>query len=75
VKAINTSIFSIATILLGILIGFLLTNFFAKTKLSSSEKASNQIIENANKEAESIKKEAQLQAKEEAYQIIKKEIN
>jgi ribonucrease Y len=72
VKAINTSIFSIATILLGILIGFLLTNFFAKTKLSSSEKASNQIIENANKEAESIKKEAQLQAKEEAYQIIRK---
>ncbi len=71
-KAINTSIFSIATILLGILIGFLLTNFFAKTKLSSSEKASNQIIENANKEAESIKKEAQLQAKEEAYQIIRK---
>lgn len=71
-KAINTSIFSIATILLGILIGFLLTNFFAKTKLSSSEKASKQIIENANKEAESIKKEAQLQAKEEAYQIIRK---
>ncbi len=71
-KAINTSIFSIATILLGILIGFLLTNFFAKTKLSSSEKASNQIIENANKEAESIKKEAQLQAKEETYQIIRK---
>jgi ribonuclease Y len=72
VKAINTSIFSIATILLGILIGFLLTNFFAKTKLSSSEKASKQIIENANKEAESIKKEAQLQAKEEAYQVIRK---
>ncbi len=71
-KAINTSIFSIATILLGILIGFLLTNFFAKTKLSSSEKASKQIIENANKEAESIKKEAQLQAKEEAYQVIRK---
>ena len=69
---INTSIFSIATILLGILIGFLLTNFFAKTKLSSSEKACKQIIENANKEAESIKKEAQLQAKEEAYQIIRK---
>jgi len=72
VEDINTSIFSIATILLGILIGFLLTNFFAKTKLSSSEKACKQIIENANKEAESIKKEAQLQAKEEAYQIIRK---
>lgn len=71
-KDINTSIFSIATILLGILIGFLLTNFFAKTRLSSSEKACKQIIENANKEAESIKKEAQLQAKEEAYQIIRK---
>jgi len=72
VEDINTSIFSIVTILLGILIGFLLTNFFAKTKLSSSEKACKQIIENANKEAESIKKEAQLQAKEEAYQIIRK---
>jgi len=72
VKTINTSIFSIVTILLGILIGFLLTNFFSKTKLSSSEKACKQMIENANKEAESIKKEAQLQAKEESYQIIRK---
>ncbi|MDD3032233.1 MAG: ribonuclease Y [Atribacterota bacterium] len=74
-KAINTSIFSIATILFGILIGFLLTNFFAKTKLSSSEKTCNQIIENAKKEAESIKKEAHLQAKEESYQIIRKSEN
>jgi len=72
VKAINTSIFSIVTILLGILIGFFLTNFFSKTRLSSSEKACKQIIENGKKEAESIKKEAQLHAKEEAYQIIRK---
>ena len=71
-KAINTSIFSIVTILLGILIGFFLTNFFSKTRLSSSEKACKQIIENGKKEAESIKKEAQLHAKEEAYQIIRK---
>jgi ribonucrease Y len=72
VKAINTSILSIVTILLGIAIGFFLTSIFAKTKLSSSEKTCNQMIENAKKEADSIKKEAQLQAKEETYQIIRK---
>ncbi len=71
-KAINTSILSIVTILLGIAIGFFLTSIFAKTKLSSSEKTCNQMIENAKKEADSIKKEAQLQAKEETYQIIRK---
>ncbi len=54
------------------MIGFFLTNFFAKTKLASSEKAGKQIIENAKKEAESIKKETHLHAKEEAYQIIRK---
>ena len=71
-KAINTFILSITTILLGIIAGFLLTNFLTKTKLSSSEKTCSQIIENAKKEAESIKKEAQIQAKEESYQIIRK---
>ncbi len=71
-KAINTYILSIVIILLGILIGFALTNFIAKTKLSNSEKTCKQMIDNATKEAESIRKEAQLQAKEESYQIIRR---
>ena len=71
-KAISIYIISILIILIGILIGFFLANFIAKTKLSAWEENGKKIIENAKKEAESIKKEAQLQAKEETYQIIRK---
>jgi len=72
VKAINIYIISITVILIGILIGYFLANFIAKTKLSNADETAKKIIENAKKEAESIKKEAQLQAKEESYQIIKR---
>ncbi len=71
-KAINIYIISITVILIGILIGYFLANFIAKTKLSNADETAKKIIENAKKEAESIKKEAQLQAKEESYQIIKR---
>jgi len=72
VKAINIYIISITVILIGILIGYFLANFIAKTKLSNADETAKKIIENAKKEAESIKKEAQLQAKEESYQIIRR---
>jgi len=46
-----------------------LTKYIAKTKISSAEISSKSIIENANREAESLKKEAILKSKEESYKI------
>ena len=48
-------------------IGYFLTKYIAKAKITSAEISSKNIIENAEREANSIKKEAKLQAKEEAY--------
>ena len=50
-------------------IGYLLTKYIAKAKISSAEITAKNIIENAEREANSINKEATLQAKEEAYNI------
>lgn len=46
-----------------------MTKYIAKTKISSAEISSKSIIENANREAESLKKEAILKSKEESYKI------
>jgi len=46
-----------------------LTKYIAKTKISSAEITSKNIIENAKREADSLKKEAILQSKEESYKI------
>ncbi|MGB6607272.1 MAG: ribonuclease Y, partial [Atribacterota bacterium] len=56
-------------ILIGITIGYLITKYIAKTKISSAELSAKNIIENAEREANSLKKETELQAKEEAYNI------
>ncbi|MBA7541432.1 Ribonuclease Y [subsurface metagenome] len=47
----------------------MLTKYIAKAKISSAKISSKNIIENAEREANSLKKEAGLQAKEEAYNI------
>ncbi|MHC2995728.1 MAG: ribonuclease Y [Candidatus Atribacteria bacterium] len=59
----------ILNILIGIIIGYLVTKYIAKTKISSAEISSKNIIENAKREAVSLKKEAILQSKEESYKI------
>ncbi len=46
-----------------------MTKYIAKTKISSAEISSKNIIENAKREAVSLKKEAILQSKEESYKI------
>jgi len=47
----------------------LLNKYIAKSKISSAETTSKNILKNAEREAVSLKKETQLQAKEEAYNI------
>ncbi len=56
-------------LVIGIIIGYLLTKYIAKTKISSAEISSKNIIENAKREADSIKKESILQSKEDSYKI------
>ena len=47
----------------------MLNKYIAKSKISSAETTSKNILKNAEREAVSLKKETQLQAKEEAYNI------
>ncbi|HZK12413.1 MAG TPA: ribonuclease Y [Atribacterota bacterium] len=61
----------ILNIFIGIAIGYFLSKYIAKSKISSAEISSKSILENAEREANSLKKETMLQAKEEAYNIKK----
>ena len=47
--------------------GYLLTRFITKSKISSAENNVKNILENTKREAESLKKEIVFQAKDEAY--------
>ena len=47
--------------------GYLLTRFITKSKISSAENNAKDILEHTKREAESLKKEIAFQAKEEAY--------
>lgn len=55
---------TLASIAIGISIGYFLKQKVAQKKLASSESLSARIVDEAKKEAETIKKEAMLQAKE-----------
>ncbi|PKP55204.1 ribonuclease Y [Candidatus Atribacteria bacterium HGW-Atribacteria-1] len=59
------------SIFIGLIIGYFLAKYIAKAKISSAEISAKNIIENAEREANSLKKETELQAKEEAYNIKK----
>ena len=59
----------IGSILLGLLVGFILRNRLSKNSLESAENLSARIIDEAKKEAETIKKEAILQAKENLLKV------
>jgi ribonuclease Y len=54
---------------LGTVIGYLLRKKMTESKMESIEKSSQKIIEDANKEAEALNKEAVLQAKEYRYRM------
>src|SRR5690606_17977606 len=50
-------------------IGYFIRKLLAEAKIQSAEVAASQIIENAKKEAEGIKKEKLLEAKDEALKL------
>ncbi|HZG57355.1 ribonuclease Y [Paenibacillus sp.] len=50
-------------------IGYLIRKSFAEAKISSAEEAARNILDNASKEAEALKKEAVLEAKDEIHKL------
>ena len=50
-------------------VGFFIRKVIAEAKISSAETAAKKILEEANHEADSIKREKQLEAKEEAHRL------
>ncbi len=59
----------IAGIALGLLTGYVLRMFWAKKKIEAARETSAKIIEDAHRQADSIKKEASLSAKDTLYQL------
>lgn len=62
-------IISVIVLLLGLLAGYLLRKYLAEAKIASAEEAAKRIFEETQKEAEAIKREAILEAKEEIHTI------
>jgi len=60
---------TIAALLAGLGGGYFVRKMIAEAKISSAETAAQKIIEEANQEANAIKREKQLEAKEEAHRI------
>lgn len=60
-------LFVVGAIFFGI--GYFVRKSIAEAKISSAEKAAEQIIENARKEAEAIRRETVLEAKDEAHKL------
>ena len=59
----------ISTVILGILIGFFARKKIKEARIESIERLANKILEEARKEAENVKREATLQAKDGLYQM------
>src|SRR4030065_461264 len=59
----------LAVLVAGIIIGYVLNNLLSAKKIKSSESLAARIIEEAKKEADTIKKESILQAKENLLKI------
>ncbi len=60
---------SIGTLIIGLVVGYWLFNFFVSKKVSKNKAAALKIIEDAYAEAKTIKKEATLEAKEEVQKL------
>lgn len=66
---IENLLLSIAALLVGLAAGYFIRKMIAEAKISSAEAAAKKIIEEANHEANSMKREKQLEAKEEAHRL------
>jgi ribonucrease Y len=59
----------LASLVVGSLVGYFVRKSLAEAKISSAEEAARQIVDNAEKEAEALKKERVLEAKDEVYKL------
>ncbi|MGI6128707.1 MAG: ribonuclease Y [bacterium] len=64
-----TTFFSIVIALLAFLIGYAARKYIAEAKIASAEEAARRILDEASKDAEAKKREALLEAKEEAHRV------
>ncbi len=58
-----------AALVVGLGAGYFIRKMIAEAKISSAESAAKKIIDEANQEANSLKRESQLEAKEEAHRM------
>ncbi len=68
-NAVTTVCVSLGALIIGGVAGFYIFNAFASKKLNKNKAAALKIIEDAYAEAKTIKKEASLEAKEEAHKL------
>ena len=61
------SILLVIVLIVGVVVGYLIRKSIAEAKISSAEDLAKQIVDEANRNAESAKKEALLESKEEAH--------
>lgn len=76
-KVILTILYVVISLSIGLLIGYLIRKYIAEAKIQSAELEASKIVTEANRSAESRKRELLLEAKEEAHQIkedIEKEV-
>ncbi|MBD8497138.1 ribonuclease Y [Paenibacillus arenosi] len=59
----------VAALFLGFGIGYLIRKSLAEAKITSAEHAAEQIVDNARKEAEALKKETVLEAKDDVHKV------
>jgi len=59
----------IAALLVGLVFGYLSRKLIAEAKISSAETAAKKILDEANHEASALKREKQLEAKDEAHRL------
>jgi len=66
---IDIIIASIIAILLGLVLGYVSRKYIAEARIKSAEEEAQRIIEKSKNEAESLKRESLLEAKEEAHRL------
>ncbi|HOL17081.1 MAG TPA: Rnase Y domain-containing protein, partial [Bacillota bacterium] len=62
-------IITVATLAVGLAAGYIIRKLIAEARITSAEEAAKKIIDEANQEANAIKREKQLEAKEEAHRL------
>ena len=62
-------IISILLGLVGVVVGYLLRKSIAEAKITGAKNAAEQILEDATRDAENLKKEALLEAKDENHKL------